>query len=84
MNQLVCHIDLFSLEQEIYQIKEINTAPTLLGVCKLSSLGETLAALCSKFNSTKIHLYGNASYIEEEVIKTFNLHYKNNIKIEVN
>ena len=83
MSQLICHIDLFSIEQEIY-LYEVNKAPTLLGVCKLSSLGEALAALCPEINAQKIHLYGNASYIEEEVIKTFNLNYKNNIEIEVN
>lgn len=84
MNQLICYIDLFSMEQEVYQQKEINTMPELLEVCRLSNLPEVLAILCTRFSATKIHLYGNVSYIEEKIIQPFKLKYQNNIEIEVN
>lgn len=81
---LVCKVDLFNLEQQIYSVtpegqKKIASVP-------LDRVAETLGSLLFMHKSNKIHLFGNEHYLESivEAIKTSYNYGNDNIEIEVN
>lgn len=86
--QLVCIIDLFDQEQQVYHQRE-DGKMVLLCSTNLPELDRTLIEFCKAEKVNKVHLYGQELYIYE--IKASMLQYarneygfENEIEIEVN
>ena len=69
MNNIVCRMDLFTTQQQIYLLFETGGIQETVK-CSLTELGETLAWLALNKNSQTVNIVGNEQYAQK-VIKDF-------------
>ena len=73
MNNIVCKIDLFSTQQQIYLLHETGGIENTIN-CPLTTLGETLAQLALNKNSQTVNIMGNEEYskkVKEILLSSF-------------
>lgn len=87
MGTIVCGFKLYELHQLIEFVSSEGEVEQV-AISSLEHMGEDIAQACAKYNTNKVHLFGNANYAEKliEDIKTYSVinYNKNNIEIEVN
>ena len=87
MNNIVCKIDLFSTQQQIYLLYETGGIENTIN-CPLTTLGETLAQLALNKNAESINIMGSSTYaqkIVKDLRKNINLINANpNLVLKVN
>lgn len=84
---IVCNINLFSMEQNVFKTYDDGMAVTI-GTCSIPDLPNVLVASCYKNDTDTIRLYGIEEFINELVPKIYesnSLNYSNRkeIKVEV-
>ena len=81
-NYLVCKVDLFNLDQQIYSVTEAGQQK--IADVPLDSVAETIGALSVRKKINNIHLFGNEEYLDS-IVETIRTTYGNDqIEIEVN
>lgn len=83
---LMCQIEMFSLDQTIYEI--IDGKMNIVGRVSLEELPSGMVNYCANSDTHKIHLYGNEVYVSEiadyiEALTKMNYDF-NDIIVEVN
>lgn len=86
MQYIAVHINLFSLKQPIYLIKD--NEPMLIGAVSINDIDSAAAGLCKKYNAQNIKLFGEEKYIKKIGKKIINFAKQNysieNLIVEVN
>lgn len=88
MESICCVLNLFEKNQNIYKYSSLTDDITLLANKPIQDFARTIASQCHNLNINKVHLYGDALYLEPivEDIKTLGkLEYScDDIIVEVN
>ena len=81
-NYLVCKVDLFNLDQQIYSVTEAGQQK--IADVPLDRVAVTIGALSFMKKINNIHLFGNEEYLDS-IVETIRTTYGNDqIEIEVN
>ena len=81
-NYLVCKVDLFNLDQQIYSVTEAGQQK--IADVPLDRVAETIGTLSFMKKINNIHLFGNEEYLDS-IVETIRTTYGNDqIEIEVN
>ena len=87
MGTIVCEFKLYELHQLIEFVSPEGEVEQVM-ISSLEYMGEDIAQACTKYNTNKVHLFGNAVYAEKiiEDINNYSVtkYNKNNLEIEVN
>lgn len=87
MGTVVCGFKLYELHQLIEFVSPEGEVEQV-AISSLEHMGEDIAQACAKYNTNKVHLFGNAVYAEKiiEDINNYSVtkYNKNILEIEVN
>lgn len=79
--QLICRLNLFELNQEIYLVTE-NTFEKI-SQANLNDLSTALSAIAAERNVKIVHIFGNPDYAMQ-IKQELRLKFSNNIEVEIN
>lgn len=86
MQYIAVHINLFSLKQPIYLIKDND--PELIAAVSINDIDSAVAGICQKYSANNVKLFGEEKYIENIGKKITNFAKQNysidNLVVEVN
>lgn len=82
---IICDINLFSRDQQIFMSNEKGESENL-GKCPIEELSKILVQFCYQYNNSKIHLFGNQMFITElipQIQEINNITYSNKLEINI-
>ena len=81
MKQIVCEIQLFDLNQVISAVDDKGISYFAIS-STLDDLSQDIVDLCQKERIKKVHLFGNASYVDQIIVPAIHEYNKANYQLE--